>query len=622
MKLKLHIIITISLLIAGCSKEWNFVEIDNNPVIVGFFAGNGNQTRTSINNDGINTSWSIDDKISLWAIDGEGNYTLDNQIFKIYFRDLPLSKAFFTTTLGSAMKEGNYHYYATYPTPKEVNGTKATFTLPATQDGMISSGAAIMVATPAQGSQLGILTDAANNHNSNETNNRLSLQMSHVTHALKFFIPSDKWGFAEGEKVERIDVTMPQNIAGDVTLDYTNPASAVTTANGVKTIIMNLKNPIGASTSAANIDFAAAAIIPTTVFNDGDLMEVKAFSATKASRYYISLKDREAMQAGHITPVAVDCSEVFGRHSIRFIWGGNNLGEDVQTITFKTTAGNEIYKITNVADFEKSGRHEIDFTFEDKSLLATIANKEITVEYESEHAIVSETIKMPADIGTSLKCHEIKLVVPYLFFEDFSLLKGYDINGGNVSTKRQGGKNINDTFFYSGWTGEQTSGKAGTAIRIRTRNETTWAFYNGRVDSAPISGLKSGASVKVSVSFDYNAVTEESGDNCMSFSYGYTTKQGPITAYWWYKPLFGSQTGGEHIENAKTVSLPSNSNMTSFNNDVYPSSYYKIEDFEINGCTNKHRLSWEPLASGSTNHLANSTNHWLYIDNIKVKIVQ
>jgi hypothetical protein len=137
-----------------------------------------------------------------------------------------------------------------------------------------------------------------------------------------------------------------------------------------------------------------------------------------------------------------------------------------------------------------------------------------------------------------------------------------------------------------------------------------------------MTGLKSGASVKVTVSFDYNAVTEESADECLSLSYGYTTKQGPIQSYWWYRPLFGTQSGGEHVENARTVSLPSASNMTSFSDDVYPSKYYRIEGFEINGCTNRHRLSWEAAASGTTNHLANSKNHWVYIDNIKVQIVQ
>ena len=590
----------------------------NNSVEVGLWLGN-NQTRTTINDDGVSTSWSAGDKVALWAVGSDGSYKLSNQTFKLYFRDLPSTNAFFTTTLSSAMADDTYTYYATYPTPKSVSGTTATFNVPNIQDGTISGGAAVMVATPAESGALSAVTNIPGDYE--VSNDGLSLKMNHALHALRFYVPATKWGFAEGEAVERLEISMPQPIAGDIALDYTSPESAPSFSNQTNNITLILAEPFEASQSAAEIKHACASILPTTAFAEGDQIEVKAYSAAHAARTTLSLSGRGAMLAGHITPVSLDCSNVVDRHYIRFIWNGNNLGEDVHTITFYTQAGNEIYRISDVASFINNGYLDIDFTFEDKSYLTAIAGQEIVVKFESVHALVSDKITMPADLATA-KRHDIGITVPYLFFEDFSLLKGYDINGGNVATKQQGGANINDTFFYSGWTGEQTSGQAGNAIRIRTRNETTWALYNGRVDSAPISGLKAGASVKVSVSFDYNAVTEESGDECMSFSYGYTTKQGPIDAYWWYYAIFNTRTGGEHIENAKTVALPSDSNMASFDANVYPSSYHKIEGFEINGCTNQHRLSWEPLASGTNNHLANSKNHWLYLDNIKVQIVQ
>lgn len=618
-KLAAIFVMVLSLGFAACSEsiDEGYVAPENG-VEVGLWLG-GNTTRTTINDDGISTSWSKDDKVALWAVDGDGNYALSNQTFNLYFRDLPSTNAFFTTTLSSAMADDTYTYYATYPTPKSVSGTTATFNVPSTQDGTISGGAAILVATPAEGGALGAVTNLPSDYE--VSNDGVSLKMNHALHALRLYIPSTKWGFAEDEKVERIEIAMPQPITGDIALDYTSPENTLAVNNTSNSVVMVLSNPIGASPSASEIYHACASIIPTTAFADEDQIDIKVYTTTRAARTTLSLSGRGAMLAGHITPVMLDCSEVVDRHYIRFVWNGNNLGEDVHTITFYTEAGNQIFQITDVDSFKNTGYLDVDFTFEDKTFLESVAGLNIVVKYESEHALVSNMVTIPADIMTA-KCHEIGITVPYLFFEDFSLLNGYDINGGNVSTKQQGGANINDTFFYSGWTGEQTSGKAGTAIRIRTRNETTWAFYNGRVDSAPISGLKSGASVKVSVSFDYNAVTEESGDECMSFSYGYTTKQGPIDAYWWYKPLFGSRTGGEHIENAKTIALPSESNLASFDANVYPSSYHKLEGFEISGCTNQHRLSWEPLASGTNNHLANSKNHWLYIDNIKVQIVQ
>ena len=430
--------------IACSESDVESVTTPTNGVEVGLWLGDSkNDTRTTINDDGISTSWSKDDKVALWAVGSDGNYALSNQTFKLYFRDLPSTNAFFTTTLSAAMAEGTYTYYATYPTPKSVSGTTATFNVPSVQDGTISNGAAVMVATPAESEALRAVTNIPGDYEVN--NDGLSLRMNHALHALRFYVPATKWGFAEGESVERLEIAMPQPIAGDITLDYTSPSNSPIVSNPSNKITLILTEPFAASQSASDIKHACASIIPTTSFSDGDQIEVKAYSATRAARTILSLGDRGAMLAGHITPVSLDCSNVVDRHYIRFIWNGNNLGEDVHTITFYTEAGNEIFQITDVKSFIKTGYLDIDFTFEDKSYLESVAGLNIVVKYESAHALVSNTIQMPSDVATP-KCHEIGITVPYLFFEDFSLLKGYDINGGNVSTKRQGGKNINDTL--------------------------------------------------------------------------------------------------------------------------------------------------------------------------------
>ena len=143
----LHIL-TALMLISCIREDVNDVNIENHtgPVTVGFVAGGAQKTRTTIDDNGISTSWSPEDKVALWALNEESqSYSLSNQEFKMYFRH-PESRGYFTSTLNAAMANGSYTYYATYPTPTSVNGTTATFNLPDVQDGQMGGGVAIMVA--------------------------------------------------------------------------------------------------------------------------------------------------------------------------------------------------------------------------------------------------------------------------------------------------------------------------------------------------------------------------------------------------------------------------------------------------------------------------------------------
>ncbi len=55
--------------------------------------------------------------------------------------------------------DGTYTYMCCYPVPSSVNGTKATFNLPAVQDGKASGGADIMIATPVEHGPLAPVPD-------------------------------------------------------------------------------------------------------------------------------------------------------------------------------------------------------------------------------------------------------------------------------------------------------------------------------------------------------------------------------------------------------------------------------------------------------------------------------
>lgn len=647
MQLKKCLILALSvLLVTACIREEFDPVQQSQSVVVGFCADGSIRTRTEINEDGKSTSWSPSDRIALWAKDESTQaYTLNNTAFKVYFRDTSTS-AFFTTTLGEAMPpDASYTYYATYPTPVSVSGTTATFIAPTSQNGKMGGGAAIMVATPQSGKgALDIVTDREASDEVMDSN--LHLGMNHKMHALRMFIPDIDtkryYGFGE-EKVQRIELTMPWDIAGTVSTDFVNPAAGITlTGNGSRTITLNLEEPIGATTANGNsydYDYAYASIIPApagdaSIYNG--VLEAKVFTSTKAALASISLANlAESHQflAGHITPVILNCSEVINRHVIRLTWGENYLGEDIHTIYFYDQSGNEVYRITDVASFVATGIHDIDYTFNENkdSILSPLAEQTLTVKYESANAIVSNTIVMPSNLATEAKCHEIEINVPYLFYEDFTNASVFNQSGNLSATGHSDSTIEGSSYGLAGWTGNQIAlieSNGLKALAIRHQSECSSAVggswqgtYRGRADSAPMTALKSGSAVKIQVSFTYTGYTN--GSVAPQVTYGYTyDNSGAIAGQW--------SAGSSLIDGGTAIANISGNNNTVLDGgiaDVAPNSTStkgRSASFQIANCTNTYRLSWDcyaPYDANNTSFFGTNTQQWIYIDNIKVQIV-
>jgi hypothetical protein len=125
-----------------------------------------------------------------------------------------------------------------------------------------------------------------------------------------------------------------------------------------------------------------------------------------------------------------------------------------------------------------------------------------------------------------------------------------------------------------------------------------------------MSGLKNGASVKVKVTFNYASAWgvytlsgKINGNTLMTF--GYTTTSGVISP----------ETNVSNVLiNARSVS----ENTGSFTN--VPSS----AEATIPSCTKATRLSWLAASSAKSSGFfaSGNANSWLYIDNIRVSIVQ
>ena len=641
----LHIL-TALMLISCIREDVNDVNIENHtgPVTVGFVAGGAQKTRTTIDDNGISTSWSPEDKVALWALNEETqSFSLNNQMFKMYFRH-PESRGYFTSTLNAAMADGSYTYYATYPTPTSVNGTTATFNLPDVQDGQMGGGVAIMVAEPQTGKAA--LSALTNTNASDEIfDNGLHLNMHHKMHALRMFIPhiptKEYYGFGN-EKVVRIDLALPWNIAGTISTDISDEEAApVLTGNGSRYMSLLLKNPIGATTANGNTyayDYAYASIIPapigdTNIYN-GELV-AEVFTSTKAAKTTISLANLSSTHtfaAGHITPVVLNCSKVVDRHAIRLTWMGNNLGEDINTIYFYDATGAEVYRINDVASFVSTGIHDVDYTFvENKSeILSSLAGQTLTVKYESDNAIVSNTITMPTTLATEVKCHEVGITVPYLFFEDFtSIHTNFEFDDKRVASLMSAdGHLLNNYMSVSGWNGAHIKGVAGQSVRVNVRHQSTLGVTrsNGRLDTPAISTLKSGAKVKLKVTFDMGAYVDsgyDSGNDVFLVAGTHTSSESSaldgVTDTKAFSSVDDDATRVVGVFNnvaLKTGNIPNNFTNDSFNSE------FPTYSFTVDGCGATTRLCWVPCCSQGTFLTPNNAHYYLYFDNIKVQIVR
>lgn len=589
--------LALSLLVSCAGKDIPPQSVNSGPVTVGFGVS-GTATRTQINDDGISTSWMQDDRVSLWARNEAQEFTLNGQIFNIYYREAGNAGAYFTATLPQTMPEGRYTYYATYPQPESLDGTRATFTIHDVQDGRVGGGADIMIATPAEAAQLGPLEDDPD----------LSLTMRHMLHVLRFYIPEGCNTL--GEPVERIVFTMPQQVTGKAAADITDPDGGMTLAEGGNTVTLQLDKPIDASTAGA-FDYACGAIFPSTRYGSDDVMQVSLYSANYAATVDDILLADRTFAAGHVTPVPIKPTQTEPRPKLRFHIAANNLGEDIQKITltapddmawdlsvlvpdgFTYTNADKDITISAPQGETIGAQNFFDLVLYAKSDLQSLAGKSVTATYESQNAIVSGTVVIPAEAAANGNA-TISLNVPYLLQEDFSVAAGYTTEWGDSTNPTAVW--LND-YGLNGWSGSRIALHNGQCAQVSVRHETV-AQYPGRLDT-PLLPLKEGAAVKVRVTFNAQRSNE----------YVYLTC-GMVEG----NDLLKGNDGA----NSTTTITPSLNESASASN--IPATDYT---FDLDGVGANNRISWvvERTYSLWGNGFSMSTWH-AYIDNIRVQIVK
>lgn len=582
-----------SIFICGC-EDIDWVPDRGEAAQVALMVGGSTGTRTVYDASVNNFVWQTGDGLSVWAKSSSGTFVLDNQVFRLLAAGADGSSAYFSSTLGSLMDEGTYSYYVTYPLPESADGSKATFRLPAVQDGTASAGVDILLSEPVTGPRLAPIETG----NPVGQDNLLKIRMKHLLHFLRFYIPEGC--NLLGEPVRRIEFTMPRPIAGVVTVDVTD-ASSASLAEGVNVMTLELRNPI--DESADGTESAVVGIFPPqTAYSAGDQMAVSIYSENKwASLNPMSL-DGRIFSAGHMTPVPLRPVEVKQLYKLMFTLASNNLGEDPYNIKIALPEGvNWPGGTSNVLEFDgtHNGLIKIGDTFivetKDENAFNALSSQPLTVSYESESALVTESLVL-ADL-TSVSNAACSLNCPYLFFEDFSGVESFS-SDDKYGISSAGSKSPHT--FLNGWSAARAGAQEGTAIRIACRRETGLANYSARADSPFLSGLKKDKTVSLNVMYDYSMNREGTPKIAQTVYFGYITTEANLKS--------GDDTG----------TFPS-----SFDINETTGSYDNINhtaDVTLIGVTAPLRMSWRTVPE--TNWGANNNTCWLYIDNIKVKIAK
>ena len=621
--------IAVAMLIVSCRDVGMGVEPahkDSEPQLVGFYAG-GAQTRTEMLDNGLSAVWVADDQIALWAIGSSGSYALSNQVFKTY--GLDSQRGFFTTELASAMADDTYTYYCCYPVPSSVNGTKANLYVPTVQDGKVTGGADIMVATPVQHGALAPVPEP-------EDHSGMSMTMNRMMHQFRFYVDEggEKLG---GAAISKMNVSFPVAVVGNVQVELDDPTKSAVLTSEYKDVTLNLKEPI----TFEEGNYACMAFVPTK-FTEGQSIQINAYTSDKIVKINpIDLCARDFI-AGHSTPVRLVIQDVVDYpYVITFKVASNNLGEGVNTVVLTAPAGCEWEKGgSNVYHYTPGHKitagENIVFRFEDEAQYRAFSGKQVSVTYDSDNTLTYQTVTVP-DISV-VNSANISLAIPYLYYEDFSGIPSFSDGHDNPKTGAGSDtyKGIKELSEYStalsGWYGSRIGGQAGKAIRICCRFEDVVgvsAYYKGRVYTPFLSNIKDGKTVKVSVSFRYGGAIDEPyyfwspppKENPLMF-FGVNTEQSVTNPDAMEGGLIEGAAGliggvgfaswtdsslNPRPVNAEEIPI-SGGSYTSFNGT-------KNVSLEVD---NGMRLGWVV----STHNTEDSTNgnYWLYLDDIKVQV--
>lgn len=601
---KLTLLAVVALGFVACVSE-----ADNNPVNpseqieeVGFVMPM-EATRTAIGPDGMSTRWAEGDKLSVWALNSEGRYTFENTQFTMHYFSPEYDKAYFVSNI-SEMAEGDYTYFLSYPKPNSINGTQVTYSVSSVQSGAYDGKYDIMIAEPAMASALSATHSV-----------ELNTIMRHQMHAVKITVPEGRNLY--GDRFYRLEITFPNDVVGDITLDITDPNAEPVYSNTSNVVVLE---------SAEGFDAGSeiwAFVLPGTVEGEVNYFVKGEVRKSNPASYSLS----KEFVKGHVTPIRMAIPEIYPYYTAaEFTIANNFLGEEYNTVTILAADG------TSLGTFDRSenGKYLV-YAESDTFDVDVFDNTTWKLVFDSEHAIVAAEVPM-GDM-TDFSEHFYTTDVPYILFENFenvSESESYGNNSYSSSEREQPGASLDGAMPTNGWNAARYWLKPG-AMRINTRYQCVkiiMAFassHYGRMDTPLLwngsYGIKPGKDVKIKLQFDAALYQHEDSSSTVTSSgiavATHTNANNPIDGIPTGTKGLGS-TYETTLEDFGTT-LFSKSMSSTVGDNAFGQTFptYSTE-FTV---TSESRICFYPTLSCEDSGVSNAEIN-VYLDNIKVQIAE
>ena len=326
-------------------------------------------SRTAVDAEG-GASWVEGDTFALWAENATGGFIYDAVEFQMMYYWHSLQEAVFTSKTANSLVEGDYTYYAVSPKPQTTNGRKATYTIPAEQQGVTFNGAYdVMVASP-------IVAPAI----SPSKINSLPLDFQHKMHVLKVTIAKNN---LKG-KVKKLIFTFPSEVVGKVTIDAANANGSPVLESASRKLTINCGDGVDEG------DTVWGVVFPQNISGDIKVNAV-GLDDTKSQEKIVSIS--KDMAEGHITPLSLTIPRILP--TLRFTIGKNNLGEAIERLTITDHNGNSISVLANNEneyDFVVTEEYGFDKTIFDHYEGKTFKTRGLDA--DQTEAAIKATIKM------------------------------------------------------------------------------------------------------------------------------------------------------------------------------------------------------------------------------------
>ena len=576
-------------------------------------------TRTELGDDGVSVKWQTGDRLALWAVNSAAQTVVDAAAFSLYHYNATYNSASFRGSIPQ-MAEDTYTYYAVSPVPASTDGLRASYDIPAVQDGEFHGEWDVMVATPIEGAAALREHDKKDPSGISDNTDIVNLQFAHKMHVLKIAIPHNDLG----EPVSEIVLTFPTPVAGRLTVDAANPDAAAELSESSNTLTLRFAEP-------KDVGAVVYALIAPVTLEEGQEVSIVASSSALESEERTFAPAGRTFAAGHTTPInynvpaaAVQLTQLIFTLAET---GVNTLGEAIDTFTVTAPEGWSFEDGSQSHTFDVTGTGDYTLRFRDYTN-PTQEMPGFQVTYDSEHALLTETFTLPT-VTAGAENRVASFRVPYLFEEDFSGVADFSRDDNlSLNVTNSGNNAATDLSDYglSGWTGARCGASAGKAVRICSRNECaalTRGSYHGRIDTPTLTALK--GSCKVVVRFNYSISRNSNQGNVLQpyLAAGITdATDRNATSNRWGSFISGEGNPGTILQyNIPAVVYDLNDSGAlngSFDNIPLQGEFSTTASASQRLVWEVYMKSGEPRESFAYYY----SNNWVYLDDIRVSIAQ